>query len=173
MESLGRQHGSSYYPPGVGNTADVHTSHFVPPAGASEEHIGGFQLSLRVLELGSLAQVELPSALHGAGARARHRRAAAHPHAGSSGVLRGARLQLWNEGVRGLGGQEGELGGDAAGTGWAAEEAAELAQRQAVHPSMWEAGMTTRSLYCTAVAHTNPEAEQRCAYSQCNAKCLN
>lgn len=43
-------------------------------------------------------------------------------------MLRGARLQLWNEGVRGLRGQKGELGGDAAGAGWAAEQAAELAQ---------------------------------------------
>lgn len=59
---------SSCNPPGVGSTANVHASHSVPPTGAGKEDLGGVQLSLRVLELGSLAQVKLPLALHGPGA---------------------------------------------------------------------------------------------------------
>jgi len=150
-------------PPGVGNTANVHAADLVAPAGSREEHLRRVQLSLRVLELGSLRQVELPSALRRRGGPSAPgaRGTAPRPQAGcprcscccccwwwccSCRRCRCRRRQCgrrWRfglcvgkEGVRGLRGQEGELGRDATGTWRAAEKAAELAEREAIHPSL-------------------------------------
>lgn len=122
------------HPPGIRNAANVHAANFVPSAGSSEEHVCHVQLSLRVLKLCSLRQVELPSSLHGPW----NCRTIPHPDAWypRRASRRRACLWFWKEGVRGLRRQEGELGSYAAGAGGAAEQAAQLAEREAIHPSL-------------------------------------
>lgn len=45
-------------------------------------------------------------------------------------------IWVWQKGVRGLRGQESKLGCNATGERRAAKEAAELAEREAIHPSL-------------------------------------
>lgn len=78
-----------------------------------------------VLEIRPVLQVQLPPP-----------RSAASEGSGA-GAADG--LRLWDHSVGGLRGEERQLGGDAAGAGRAAEEAAELADRQPVHDGGFEA----------------------------------
>ncbi len=136
----------SNYSPGIRNTANVHAADSVPPAGPSEKHLRRVQFSLSVLKLCSLRQVELPSPLHSPGPR--NRCTAPPPQAGCPRRTWCGRacLWVWKKGVRGLRGQEGELGCDAAGAGRAAEQAAKLTEREAIHPSLCR--RTTRGSLC-------------------------
>lgn len=114
--------------PGAGHAADVHAADAVAPAALGDEHLDVVQLPLGVLEIRPLLQVQLPAARGASqGARAAHG------------------LGLGHHGVGGLRGQEGELGRDAAGAGRAAEEAAELADRQPVHDGGEAGGGRARS----------------------------
>ena len=127
----------SNYLPGIRNTANVHTANSVSSAGSSEEHFCHVQLSLRILKLCPLCQVELPSSLHSPGpSTSRDRCSAPRTHTRRPCCRSRAYLWVWKKGVRGLGGQEGKLGCDAARTGRAAEQAAELTEREAIHPSL-------------------------------------
>lgn len=63
----------------------------------------------------------------------------------------GTRLRIGDEGVRGLRRQEGQLGGDAAGARRAAEEAAQFADGQAIHPSLRGRIIGTHQLHVSKV----------------------
>lgn len=84
--------------------AHEHTEHAVPAARARAEHLHGVQLALGVLPVRALAQVQAARAF-------------------SIRVHR----------IRRLRGQEGQLSGDAARAGRAAEQPTQLAQGEAVH----------------------------------------
>lgn len=138
--------------PGIRNTADVHAADSVPPAGSSEEHLCHVQLSLWVLKLCSLRQVKLPSSLYRPGpSTPRDRRSGPCPQTWRPRPPRHSRACIWvgKKGVCGLRGQEGELGCDAAGAGRAAEQAAELTEREAIHPSLCK--RRTRKSLCWCI----------------------
>lgn len=88
----------------TGCAADKHAEHAVTAARSRAEHLHGVQLALGVLPIRALAQVQAARAL-------------------------GIRVHR----VRRLRGQEGQLSGDAARAGRAAEQPAQLAQGEAVH----------------------------------------
>lgn len=89
----------------VRGAADKHASDPVPAAAPSVQNLHGVQLALGVLPVGAVTEVQ-----------------AGHP--AGIGVQR----------VGGLGRQEGELGCNATGTRWAAEEPAQFAEGKAIHP---------------------------------------
>lgn len=88
----------------AGRAPNEHAAHPVPAAGSGDEHLDGVELALRVLPVGALGQVQAGRAV-------------------------GVRV----DGVRGLRRQKRQFGRDATGTGRAAEEPAQLAERKAVH----------------------------------------
>ena len=91
--------------PAVGGAAHKHAAHPVAPATPRVEHLHGVQLALGVLPVRPLGEVQA-----------------------------GGPLRVGVHRVGGLWGQEGQLGGDAAGARRAAEEPAKLAKRKHIHP---------------------------------------
>lgn len=89
----------------VRGAAHEHASHSVTSAAPSTQNLHCIQLSLRILPVGALGEMQ-----------------AGHPVC--IGVQR----------VSGLRRQEGELGCNATGTRWATEEPAEFAEGKAIHP---------------------------------------
>lgn len=106
--------------PAGGRTAHEHAAQPVISSRAGEEHFHGVQFPLRVLPVRPLAQVQA------AGARSR---GGGSPRGRPSLLL----LLGGQHGVGGLRGQEGQLGSNAAGARRAAEQPAQLAQRETVH----------------------------------------
>lgn len=137
----------SSFSPGIPCNANVHATNSVSSAGASVEHFDLVEISLIVLKLCSVRQVKLPLSLHATGSSRNRSRTpwpqARRPRCAQRG---GVRLRVWKKGVCRLRRQEGQLGCDAARTWWAAEQAAELFEREAIHPSLW-CRKTRGSLY--------------------------
>lgn len=125
-----RQEPRAQHSPGSWHTADVHAADAVPSAAFGDKHLDVVQLSLGVLEIRPVLQMQLPPP-----------RSAASEGSGA-GAADG--LRLGDHGVGWLWGEEGQLGGDAAGAGRAAEEAAELADRQPVHDGGFKAALGAR-----------------------------
>ncbi len=88
-----------------GRAADEHAADPVPAAGAGHQHLDGIQLALRVLPVGALGEMQ---------------------------ARRAARVCV--DGVGGLWRQERQLSRDATRTRRAAEEPAQLAEGEAIHP---------------------------------------
>lgn len=145
--------GGRFASPCRGSAADVHAAHSVPSTRARQEHFRDVQLPLRILKLGPFCKMELPAPLYSSsythtssssscttGASSSNSSpcccsAASRAQTGRRGGAGGHRacLQIRQEGVGGLGGQERQLSGDTARAWRTAEQATQLADRQAIH----------------------------------------
>jgi hypothetical protein len=138
-----------------GRAAHEHAAQPVVAGRAREEDLDGVQFALRVLPVGALAQVQAARA----GARTLLGRSGLRRRGGRGGRRGSGRALLGRQHrVGGFGRQEGQLGGDAARTRRAAEEPAQLAEREAVHPG---AGLGHRGGLAPAAGGREAQGAQR------------